>query len=139
MMSCACSRPAITAARSAAIRWRQQSALTALDVIADERLVERSAVEGAHLLARLATIKSPLIKDVRGKGLFIGIEVDRERITARAVVDRLLARGILSKDTHGTVIRFAPPLNIERSAIDWAVEEVRAVFAEIGDGMKRAA
>jgi ornithine--oxo-acid transaminase len=114
-------------------------ALSALDVIADERLVERSASEGAHLMARLATIRSPLIKDVRGKGLFIGIEVDRERITARAVVDRLLARGILSKDTHGTVIRFAPPLNVERSALDWAVEEVRAVFAELGDGMKRAA
>jgi ornithine--oxo-acid transaminase len=114
-------------------------ALTALDVIADEKLVERSAVEGAHLMARLATIKSPLIKDVRGRGLFIGVEVDRDRIAARAVVDRLLARGILSKDTHGTVIRFAPPLNIERSAIDWAVEEVRAVFAELGDGMRRAA
>jgi ornithine--oxo-acid transaminase len=84
-------------------------------------------------------VRSPLIREVRGKGLFIGVEVDRERISARDVVDRLLARGILSKDTHGTVVRFAPPLTIERKTLDWAVEEVRAVFAELGDGLKRAA
>ena len=114
-------------------------ALAALDVLFDEHLIERSAEMGAHLLDRLRTIKSPLIKDVRGKGLFIGLEVERERITARDVVDRLLARGILSKDTHGTVVRFAPPLVIDREALDWAVEEVRAVFAQLGDGLKRAA
>ena len=114
-------------------------ALAALDVLFDEHLIERSAEMGAHLLERLGTIKSPLIKDVRGKGLFVGLEVDRERITARDVVDRLLARGILSKDTHGTVVRFAPPLVIDRESLDWAVEEVRAVFAELGDGLKRAA
>ncbi len=113
--------------------------LTALDVLFEEKLIERSAFEGAHLLARLATIRSPLIRDVRGKGLFVGLEVDCERITARDVVDRLLARGILSKDTHGTVVRFAPPLVIDRNALDWAVEEVRAVFAELGDGLRRAA
>ena len=114
-------------------------ALAALDVLFDEHLIERSAEMGEHLLERLRTIKSPLIKDVRGKGLFVGLEVDRERITARDVVDRLLARGILSKDTHGTVVRFAPPLVIDREALDWAVEEVRAVFAQFGDGLKRAA
>ena len=113
--------------------------LAALDVLFDEGLIERSAVEGAYLLARLSTVRSPLIREVRGKGLFIGVEVVRERISARDVVDRLLARGILSKDTHGTVVRFAPPLTIERKTLDWAVEEVRAVFAELGDGLKRAA
>jgi ornithine--oxo-acid transaminase len=76
---------------------------------------------------------------VRGKGLFVGVEVDRQRIEARDIVDRLFARGILSKDTHGTVVRFAPPLMIDRETLDWAVEEVRAVFAELGDGLKRAA
>ncbi len=105
----------------------------------DEHLIERAAAEGAHLLARLSTIRSPLVREVRGKGLFVGLEVDRARITARDVVDRLLARGILSKDTHGTVVRFAPPLVIDRNALDWAVEEVRAVFAELGDGLRRAA
>ncbi len=114
-------------------------AIAALEVLYDERLIERSAEMGAHLLGQLGTIKSPLIRDVRGKGLFVGLEVDRERITARDVVDRLLARGILSKDTHGTVVRFAPPLVIDRESLDWAVEEVRAVFAELGDGLKRAA
>ncbi len=113
--------------------------LAALDVLFDEGLIERSAEQGAYLLERLQTIRSPLIREVRGKGLFIGVEVDAGRITARDVVDRLLARGILSKDTHGTVVRFAPPLVIERDALDWAVEEVRAVFAGLGDGLRRVA
>ena len=113
--------------------------LAALDVLFDEGLIARSAEQGAHLLERLRTVKSPLIREVRGKGLFIGVEVDRDRITARDVVDRLLARGILSKDTHGTVVRFAPPLIIDRETLDWAVEEVRAVFVELGGGLRRAA
>jgi len=113
--------------------------LAALDVLFDEGLIERSAEQGAYLLARLSTVTSPLIREIRGRGLFIGVEVDRERIAARDVVDRLLARGILSKDTHGAVVRMAPPLTIDRDAIDWAVEEVRAVFAELGDGLRRAA
>ena len=113
--------------------------LAALDVLFEEGLIERSAEMGEHLIARLSTVRSPLIREVRGKGLFVGVEVDRERIAARDVVDRLFARGILSKDTHGTVVRFAPPLTIDRETLDWAVEEVRAVFAELGDGLKRAA
>src|SRR5206468_8520965 len=113
--------------------------LAALDALFDDGLIARSAEQGAHLLERLNTVKSPLIREVRGKGLFIGVEVDRDRITARDVVDRLLARGILSKDTHGTVVRFAPPLTIDREEIDWAVEQVRAVFTELGKGMRRAA
>ena len=113
--------------------------LAALDVLFDEGLIARSAELGAHLLERLRTVKSPLIREVRGKGLFIGVEVDRDRIVARDVVDRLLARGILSKDTHGTVVRFAPPLTIDRETLDWAVEEVRAVFIELGGGLRRAA
>ena len=113
--------------------------LAALEVLFDEGLIARSAELGAHLLARLETVRSPLIREVRGKGLFIGVEVDRDRIAARDVVDRLLARGILSKDTHGTVVRFAPPLTIDRETLDWAVEEVRAVFVELGGGLRRAA
>jgi ornithine--oxo-acid transaminase len=114
-------------------------ALEALEILFDERLIERSAESGAYLLAQLKTVKSPLIREVRGKGLFIGLEVEARRTDARAVVDRLLTRGLLSKDTHGTVVRFAPPLMIEREEIDWAVEQVRAVFAELGTGMRRAA
>ena len=114
-------------------------ALEALEVLFDEQLIERSAERGAYLLAQLQTVKSPLIREIRGKGLFVGLAVDARRTDARAVVDRLLARGLLSKDTHGTVVRFAPPLMIETQEIDWAVEQVRAVFAELGTGMRRAA
>jgi ornithine--oxo-acid transaminase len=114
-------------------------ALEALEILFDERLIERSAELGAYLLAQLQTVKSPLIREIRGKGLFVGLEVDARRTDARTVVDRLLARGLLSKDTHGTVVRFAPPLPIAKEEIDWAVEQVRAVFAELGKGMRRAA
>jgi ornithine--oxo-acid transaminase len=114
-------------------------ALEALAVLYDEKLIERAASLGEYLVTQLKTVKSPLIREVRGKGLFIGLEVDVRRITARAIVDRLLARGLVSKDTHGTVVRFAPPLVIERPEIDWAVEQVRAVFTELGNGMRRAA
>jgi ornithine--oxo-acid transaminase len=113
--------------------------LEALAVLFDEHLIERSADLGAHLLESLQTIRSPLIRAIRGKGLFIGLEVDSTHVTAREIVDRLLARGILTKDTHGTVVRFAPPLVVERADLDWAAEQVRAVFAELGDGMQRAA
>src|SRR5271165_5295490 len=112
-------------------------ALEALAVLCDENLIERSAQLGKHLLSGLQTIDSPLIREIRGKGLFVGLEVDARRIDARSVVDRLLARGLVSKDTHGTVVRFAPPLVITRPEIDWAVEQVRTVFAELGNGARR--
>jgi ornithine--oxo-acid transaminase len=97
--------------------------LEALAVIEDEGLVGRSAELGAHLLARLGAIDSPLIRAVRGRGLWAGVDLDPARVSARAVVDRLAQRGVLSKDTHGTVIRFAPPLVIERAALDWGIDQ----------------
>jgi ornithine--oxo-acid transaminase len=114
-------------------------ALAALDVLEDERLVARSRELGEWMLAELGKIASPLVVDVRGRGLFIGIEVDPAKTTARAVVDRLLARGILSKDTHGTVIRIAPPLNVPREALVWAVGEIRVALAEVERERARAA
>ena len=114
-------------------------ALAALDVLEDEKLVERSAELGAWLLAELQDLRSSVVRDVRGRGLFVGIEVDARRVTARPVVDRLLTRGILSKDTHGTVVRIAPPLNIARGDLAWAIGEIRAVFREIERDAKRAA
>jgi ornithine--oxo-acid transaminase len=114
-------------------------AMAALDVLQDENLIQRSAELGAWLLADLQDLRSDVVVDVRGRGLFIGIEVDARRITARPVVDRLLARGILSKDTHGTVVRIAPPLNIPREDLEWAAGEIRAVFREIERDLKRAA
>jgi len=114
-------------------------ALAALEVLEDERLVARSRELGEWLLSELKRLDSPLVVDVRGRGLFIGIEVDAAKTTARAVVDRLLARGILSKDTHGTVVRIAPPLNVPREALVWAVGEIRAALRDVEQGTKRAA
>jgi ornithine--oxo-acid transaminase len=114
-------------------------AMAALDVLFEERLIERSAELGAWMLRELATLRSGLVSDVRGRGLFIGIEVDRRRASARTVVDRLLGRGILSKDTHETVVRIAPPLNIPRDDLVWAIGEIRNVFAEVERDTKRAA
>ena len=114
-------------------------AIAALDVLEDEKLVARSAELGAWLLEELQDLRSHIVRDVRGRGLFVGIEVDARYIGARPVVDRLLARGILSKDTHGTVVRIAPPLNIARDDLAWAAGQIRATFREIERDLKRAA
>ncbi|MFC4174281.1 ornithine--oxo-acid transaminase [Microvirga sp. GCM10011540] len=103
--------------------------LEALAVIEEERLVERSAEMGDYLLARLREMRSNIVKEVRGRGLWVGVEVDTSVVSARAVCDALLAHGVLSKDTHGTVLRFAPPLTISREEIDWGMERIERVFA----------
>jgi ornithine--oxo-acid transaminase len=113
--------------------------LTALEVLLEEGLSERAAEMGAYLLARLRAISSPAVTDVRGKGLLIGVELDPRRASARAFVETLLRHGVLSKDTHGTVARFAPPLVIERSEIDWAVARIRDALAEYGPVYEKAA
>jgi ornithine--oxo-acid transaminase len=109
-------------------------AMAALGVLEDEALCERSRTLGAWLLHELSTIASPLITDVRGRGLLIGIEDDPRRISARTVVERFLAHGLISKDTHATVVRIAPPLNIPRETLQQAVSEIRSVFAELASG-----
>jgi ornithine--oxo-acid transaminase len=103
--------------------------LEALAVIEEEHLVERSAELGRYLLERLRDMRSNIVKDVRGRGLWVGVEVDPGVVSARTVCDALLAQGVLSKDTHGTVLRFAPPLTITRDEIDWGVERIERVFA----------
>jgi ornithine--oxo-acid transaminase len=105
--------------------------LETLNVLVDERLPERAAELGARLMAALAAIRSPLVQDVRGKGLLVGVEIDPARATARRVVEGLLARGVLSRDTHGTVVRFAPPLVIERDDLESAVDALRDALDEI--------
>ncbi len=103
--------------------------MEALAVIEEEHLVERSAEMGSYLLTRLRAMRSNLVKDVRGRGLWVGVEVDANVISARAVCDALLKNGVLSKDTHGTVLRFAPPLTITRDEIDWGMDRIERVFA----------
>jgi len=114
-------------------------AVAALDVLERENLCARSASLGTWLLSELRKIDSPLITDVRGRGMFIGIEVDTRKVTARAVVDRLLERGLLSKDTHGTVVRIAPPLVIAREDLARAVGEIAATFRDLEGRIKTAA
>ena len=96
--------------------------LEALRVIEDEGLVARSAALGAHLVERLRSINSRLIRAVRGRGLWVGVDLDPALASARAVVERMAERGVLTKDTHETVIRFAPPLTIQRAALDWGID-----------------
>lgn len=105
--------------------------LEALNTLIEERLPQRAAELGDYLLAQLRTIVSPLIREVRGKGLLIGVEIDTARVTARTACERLLQHGVLSKDTHETVLRFAPPLVITHEQIDEALAAVRATFAEL--------
>jgi ornithine--oxo-acid transaminase len=107
--------------------------LVALRVIEDEGLVERSRELGAHMMQRLRAMDSPAIKDVRGLGLFAGVEIEPSFGDARAVCERLLAAGVLSKETHDTVIRLAPPLVITRDDLDWALDRV----AEIVHALQR--
>lgn len=113
--------------------------LEAIDVLLEERLPERAAELGDYLLGELRAIESPLIREVRGKGLLIGMEIDPARVSARAVCEKLLTHGILSKDTHGTVARFAPPLIITRPQIDAALAAIRKAFAELTVDMRHAA
>ncbi len=105
--------------------------LEALNILIEDNLAEHSAEMGEYLLAELATIDSPLIKDLRGRGLFIGIEIEPSLATAREVCEALMDRGLLSKETHDTVVRLTPPLVIRKTEIDWAITQIRAVLIEI--------
>jgi len=105
--------------------------LEALNIIVEDDLVGRSAARGDYLIKALRDINSPLISDIRGRGLFVGIEIDPSLATARSVCEALMARGLLSKETHDTVVRLAPPLIISEAEIDWAVLQIRDVLGVI--------
>ncbi len=105
--------------------------LEALAVLEEEGLVERARVLGARMLARLRAIASPALKDVRGLGLLAGAEIDPRFASARAVCERLLAKGVLTKDTHDTVVRFAPPLVIAEPVLLAALDRFEEVLREI--------
>jgi len=99
-------------------------ARTALRVLVEEKLVERSAEMGAYFLTLLKTLRSSSVKEVRGIGLWIGIEL---HVPARPLCEALQQEGVLCKETHERVIRIAPPLTIRREEIDWAFERIRGV------------
>ncbi len=100
-------------------------ARAALNVLVDEGLVDRSREIGAYFKGRLERIEGEHIQEVRGKGLLIGVELTR---LARPYCDALRDAGILAKDTHGTVVRFAPPLVVTKEQIDWAMERIEPIL-----------
>ena len=103
-------------------------ARAAMRVIVEEGMVENSREMGEYLLEHLAEINSPHIKEVRGRGLFIGVELTPESKGARRFCEALQERGILAKETREHIIRFAPPLIIDRETIDWALTYIREVL-----------
>jgi ornithine--oxo-acid transaminase len=113
--------------------------LEALHVIRDEELVEKSRVLGAHMVERLRALRSPALKAVRGRGLWVAAEIDPEVGSAREACERLLDKGVLSKETHRTVVRLAPPLVIARDDLDWALDRFTEVLHELDGSAPRAA
>lgn len=101
--------------------------LASLDVLVDEKLAERSLELGEYFVSKLKEINNPMIKDVRGRGLFIGVELNEP---ARKYCEQLKEEGLLCKETHDTVIRFAPPLVITKEELDWAIERIQKVLTK---------
>lgn len=99
--------------------------IAALDVLVDENLAERSQELGEYFKSELQQIDNPIIKEVRGKGLFIGMELTE---SARPYCEKLKDKGLLCKETHDNVIRFAPPLIIKKEDLDWALKQINDVM-----------
>jgi ornithine--oxo-acid transaminase len=104
-------------------------ARTALKVLVEENMIENARLMGDYFLSGLKSIRSPYIKEVRGKGLLIGVELHPEAGGARSFCETLMSRGLLCKETHESIIRFAPPLVITKTDIDWALERIEPVLA----------
>ena len=103
-------------------------ACAALKVLKDEKLIERSFELGNYFMEKLGAIKSKHVVEVRGRGLWIGFALDTK---ARPYCERLMKEGILCKETHENVIRFAPPLVITKDEIDWACEKISRVVQQL--------
>ncbi|MCA9666206.1 MAG: ornithine--oxo-acid transaminase [Myxococcales bacterium] len=105
-------------------------ACAALDVLVDENLAERAAEMGAYVLERLRAVDSKHVREVRGRGLLIGIDLHESAGGARRFCEALMLDGLLCKETHETVIRLAPPLVVTRDELDWALERVERVLLD---------
>jgi ornithine--oxo-acid transaminase len=103
----------------------------ALRVLIEEKMIENSAEVGKYFLEKLNTIKSQHIKEIRGKGLLIGIELVQEAGGARRFCEGLREEGLLCKETHENVIRFAPPLIIKQKEVNWAFKRIKQVFKRL--------
>jgi ornithine--oxo-acid transaminase len=103
-------------------------ARTALQVLVEEGMIENAAKMGEYFMTNLKQIKSPHIKEVRGKGLLIGVELHPEAGGARRFCEMLMSKGLLCKETHENTVRFAPPLIIGKDDIDWALARIEPVL-----------
>ncbi|AKJ27705.1 ornithine--oxo-acid transaminase [Caldimonas brevitalea] len=113
--------------------------LAALQLLERERLSEQAERQGQYLRERLLALGHPAITDVRGKGLLVGVEIDRRYASARAVCEALMHEGVLSKDTHDTVVRLAPPLVVTAAQIDEAVEALQRALRSVEPERRLAA
>jgi ornithine--oxo-acid transaminase len=105
-------------------------ARAALRVLVEEGMIENAADQGERFLAGLRSIRSNTIREVRGRGLMLAVELHPEAGDARRYCESLQGRGILAKDTHGRTIRIAPPLVITSDQVDWALEGIEATFRQ---------
>jgi len=105
-------------------------ARTAIRVLNEENMIENAALMGKYFRSGLSEIRNPMIKEIRGKGLLIGIEFLPEAGGTRSYCEKLMANGLLCKETHDNIIRFAPPLVITKEDIDWAMERIHGVLSE---------
>ena len=100
-----------------------------LNVLLDEKLADRSREMGEYFVSRIKEIKTDRIKEIRYRGLLIGVEFKLgPGETVRPICEKLMENGVLAKDTHEKTIRFAPPLVITKQEIDWAIERIKPVF-----------
>jgi ornithine--oxo-acid transaminase len=99
-------------------------AAAALELLEDGPFCANATAQGQYLVEQLRALRHPAIADIRGRGLFVGVEIDPAFASARQVCEALAGRGVLTKDTHGTVVRLAPALVIERGEIDFAVDAI---------------
>ena len=103
----------------------------AIDLLFEDKLIENSKNMGEYFLSKLRQIDSKIVKEVRGKGLWIGVELNESEVNAKDLCLMLLNEGLLCKETHKTVIRFAPPLMISKKDLDWAIDKITRVFKTI--------
>ena len=103
-------------------------AYTALEVLMEEGLIERSEELGAYFMKTLKAMDSPVIEDIRGKGLMVGVEIKEAAGTGRDFSEKLMELGVLVKDTKAQTLRFAPPLNISKEDLDWGIDRMKMVF-----------
>lgn len=111
----------------------------ALNVLIEENLVEHSAEMGDYFIAQLKKLRSPLIKDIRGRGLFIALEIEPSLANARQVCEHMAHHGLLSKETHDTVVRLTPPLTITQQQIDDTVVSIQSALNDLAEQLEKSA